>query len=203
MSQKTINWYPTVAQEMSLIYPIETFERLFTPTEGGYLFFPSRNAGGKLVTTEEYAKLHGNWKKVAGRKGTLKATVLIVLVIVIWAIAETFYALPEWSGGLVVTASAIIVALWFVWHSVAPWRLVRGRPDASPPRGLSESQMAARSMVPWTMVFAVIFLSGMFLSTDLNTQDRTAQWWGIKLVSGLFFLAYAWIGFQKWRDEQS
>ena len=36
---------------------IGAFTRQFTPVDGGYLYFPSRKNGGKLVTAEEFETL--------------------------------------------------------------------------------------------------------------------------------------------------
>ena len=58
---------------------MDAFTRQFTPVDGGYLYYPSKNDGGKLVTAEEFESLVADWQRVAGRSGRWKAVGLVAL----------------------------------------------------------------------------------------------------------------------------
>jgi hypothetical protein len=187
---------------MALFDPVEAFERQFTPTDGGYLYYPSRRSGGKLVTTEEYQSLFQNWEKIAGRSGIWKCVAVLMLPIVILLVVEVTFELPVWADSAVILVNAGALLAWLSWHAYAPRRLVRGRPDVTPPRTLSESRKIARSIIPWSQISAVMFITAVFFIIGLDTSERTWGWWVIKIVSGLLFAAFAWIGFKKWQDSR-
>jgi hypothetical protein len=43
-----------------------SFAGQFTPVDGGYLYYPSRKSGGKLITTDELEELDKAWRRRVG-----------------------------------------------------------------------------------------------------------------------------------------
>jgi hypothetical protein len=48
------------------------FTKQFTPVDGGYVYYPPRGSGGKLVTLDEYESLCADWNKRVGPRGQWK-----------------------------------------------------------------------------------------------------------------------------------
>lgn len=186
-----------------MIDPIRVFTRQFTQVEGGYLYYPSRKAGGKLVTQSEYEGLVANWQNVAGRRGQWKTIAVIIAAIAIWSIASQSLALPDWTNWFASAFGAVYVALRLLPASLAPRRLVSGRPDTTPPRPLRSAKREARALIEWRIVVFVLLVSGCVLFATSKSPDHTLSWWAWLIGSGTMFSLYAWLAFQKFRDRQS
>jgi hypothetical protein len=181
----------------------DVFTLQFTRTDGGYLYYPSPKAGGKLVTREEYERLLANWQRVAGPRGVWTAAALIVGVILLWTILDEASSLPGWTGRLIAGGCAAALVAWFLWAGFAPRRLVSGRPDVAPPRLRSELGREARAMVSWHIVALALLLSGAALFHTLRSPETTTLvWWAWLIGSGAMFCSYIWIAVQKVSDRQ-
>src|SRR3546814_9594755 len=93
------------------------FNNQFTPVDGGYLYYPSKNSGGKLVTADEYEQLAAGWRKVAGRRGMWKIVGIVMLAIIFWTTISKSLSLPEWSDSIMVAASVAGISAWLLWAS--------------------------------------------------------------------------------------
>jgi hypothetical protein len=180
----------------------DAFTRQFTPTAGGYLYYPSARAGGKLVTPEECERLVRDWQHVAGRRGRWKTAGLVLGAVLLWTVASEALALPEWTGWLMIAGCVAFISASYFWASFAPRRLVRDRPDIAPPRPLSEAGREVRAMVNWRVIAFALLLSGAALFATLSSPERSAGWWAWLIGSGALFASYVWIAVRKVLDRQ-
>jgi hypothetical protein len=178
-----------------------TFSRQFVPTEGGYIYYPSKKSGGKLITNEEYQELTEGWRQVAGRSGIWKIVGVTVLAIVVWAFISKTLSLPHWSD----SASTIIIvtgiSFWLLWASLAPRRLVKDRPDVFPPRPVSEVRRQTRALLNWRFIIFALLFSGVAFFGSLNATERNFTSWAWLCGSGIMFGLYIWIAIQKFRER--
>ena len=181
--------------------PIGAFERRFTPTKGGYLYYPSARSGGKLVTVVEFETLASDWKRVAGMAGQLKMTGILVAVLVVWAFISTAFSLPEWPNWIVIAGGAAAMIGRMFRVSLAPNRLVRDRPAISPPRPMSQVQQEARALVDWRLVGFFLLLSGIVFFGSLAKPQNTFWWWAWTIGSGLYFVSLLWIAARKFWER--
>lgn len=177
------------------------FSRQFTPVDGGYVYYPFRTAGGKLVTAAEYERLVADWERVAGRRGRWKAVGLLSAAILLWVFVSQALALPEWADSIILMGSVGALSGWIYWASLAPRRLVRHRPDIAPPRLPSEARREARAALNWPFVLLVLFASGTIFVGHLTTPEASPRWWAWVIGSGLFFVGYFWLAIQKLNDR--
>jgi len=73
------------AGEITMFDATGAFTKQFTPFHEGYLVYPSRKTGGKLITADEYERLVGDWKRVAGKVGKWKMVGVVIAVSALWA----------------------------------------------------------------------------------------------------------------------
>jgi hypothetical protein len=180
--------------------PIGAFEKQFTQVEGGFLFYPSRKSGGKLVTDEEYNLLVSDWKRASQRVTGWKTVGAVVVAAVLWtSLSEALY-LPDWTTKLLIIALVIAMCAWLFWASFAPRRLVTKRSAVAPPRPASEARRAARAALNWPFVIFALLLSGATFWSTVNASDRTLSTWLWLLGSGLMLGTYLWIGLGKLLD---
>ena len=111
-----------------------TFTRHFSPVDGGYLYFAGPEQGGKLVTTDEYARLVEGWRRVAGLGGLLKMFGLAVVALLFLALAAGFKVLPGWVAPVLPWLMMLSIWGWIMRAAAAPGRLVKDRPTVAPPR---------------------------------------------------------------------
>jgi hypothetical protein len=177
------------------------FEKQFTSTEGGYIYYPSRKTGGKLITTSEYEELVKDWGRVTGRWGRWKLIGGIVVAIILWSIFSAIFDLPETFTTIVMIGCVVSVSSWLLWASYAPRRLVKDRPAVTPPRDISEARQQARAMLNWPFVAFALAISGAILFASVQSHESTIASWAWLVGSGLMFVAYIWIAIQKLRDR--
>ena len=180
---------------------IDAFKRQFTPHQDGYLIYPWRQGGGKLVTADEYDRLIVDWQKVAGRAGRWKSVGAVVAFLVLWTVLSQALKPPEWTNSAVIVLVAIALCARLLWAGFAPWRLVKNRNTITPPRPRAEARREARAALNWPMIiFALILSAGAFASHVTTTEWRIGTW--VWLVgSGAMFVTYLWIGFRKLLDR--
>jgi len=180
---------------------IGAFTKQFTSTEGGYLYYPSKKGGGKLVTADEYEQLTEGWRKVAGRRGIWTVGGIGMLAIFIWTAISKSLSLPDWSDTIIVAAFVIGISAWLLWASFAPRRLVRDRPAITPPRPVSEAKRQARSLLNWRFIIFALLFTGIAFLSSLSSPERDFKSWAWFIGSGVFFGLYIWIAIQKFRDR--
>lgn len=183
--------------------PVDAFSRQFKPIEGGYLYYPSRKSGGKLVTDVEYAELLADWQGIAGRRGQWTIIGIISAVILGWITLSQSVTLPYWAEKLMMLGLVIGISGWFLWASLAPRRLVRGRPDFTPPRPAQAARRESRALLSWRFVIFALLLSGVALLRTLSSPDLTLHWWAWLIGSGALFVAYVCIALLKIMDRRS
>ncbi|MEO6361022.1 MAG: hypothetical protein ABIO43_10675 [Sphingomicrobium sp.] len=176
------------------------FTKQFTPTAGGYLYYPSKKAGGKLVTVEEYEALAFNWQRVAGRRGTWRVAGLVALALLFWALVSSALAFPEWTDEIVIAACVAVLVSWIGWASYAPRRLVSGRPDIAPPRLITEVRREIRRMFNWPLIMFALFFTGAMFVAGLSSLPGTILNWAWAIGSGSLFATYLWTAFKKLTD---
>ena len=180
---------------------IGAFKKQFTRVEGGYLVYPSRKMGGKLVSDEEYEHLVGGWERVAGRAGRWKAVGVAFAVIALWTLLSDVVPLPKWGDTLITGAIVLAMSGWLLRASTTPRRLVNGRPTISPPRVAAEARGDARAALNWPFVaFALIFSGAAFLGS-VTASERSPGGWAWLIGSGVMLGLYIWIAFKKLTDR--
>lgn len=182
---------------------IEAFKRQFTPVEGGYLVYPSRKVGGKLVTEAEYEQLVADWERIAGRAGRWKTVGAVIALIAVWTLLVDSLSPPEWADTLLIGLVVVAVSAWLLWASTAPSRLVKNRPPVSPPRPSAEAKREARAALNWPFVIFALVGSGSVFFGSVTATDRTASTWAWLIGSGAMLGLYLWIGFKKLLDGRS
>jgi hypothetical protein len=182
---------------------IGAFERQFTPVEGGYLYYPSKRSGGKLVTADELDVLRSDWQRVAGRGGRWKTVGVVIAGLVAWELISVALKLPQWTSWIAITGAVIFISARILWASLAPRQLVQDRPAITPPRSLAERGRQARATLSWSFVTFVLIVSGLIFWASLASQKYTLSWWAWTIGSGLMFSAYIWVAFQKLQDGRA
>lgn len=182
---------------------IGEFTEQFTPTEGGYLFYPSNACGGKLVTADEYEQLTERWRKVTGRRARWMIVGIEMLALFFWPDISNVFSLPDWSDWIIVAAPLVGILAWLLWASFAPHRLVRDRPTITPPKPVSEARHQARGLPNWRYIIVVLLFSGVALIVSFNSPERDLERWAWLIGSGALFSLYIWIAVQKFREKQA
>ncbi|KFG88565.1 hypothetical protein BV98_003751 [Sphingobium herbicidovorans NBRC 16415] len=180
---------------------VGAFTKQFTPVEGGYLYYPSKKDGGKLVTIDEYWQLTEGWNKVAGRSGVWKVAGIVMVTILIWTIISKSLSLPDWTDSIMVAVTVIGISGRLLWTSFAPRRLVRERTAITPPRLASETKRQARALLNWRFIIFALLFSGIAFLGSLNTPERDFKSWAWLIGSGAMFGLYIWLAIQKFRDK--
>lgn len=178
------------------------FTQQFTQIDGGYLYYPSRKSGGKFLSNTEYEGLEADWLRVAGALGQLKAFGIMLMAALMWTLVHLWLTLPSWADWLLIAVGIAAFLGRALWASLAPRRLVQGRPDFAPPRPISEARRDARAAVGWPLVLVALLGSGAILFVLLSSPQRTIAWGAWATGSGLFFIAYLWIAVEKVRDRR-
>lgn len=180
--------------------PVGSFAKQFVPVEDGYLYYPSRKSGGKLVTLAEYEKLVADWQRTAGPKGRWKIVGVVFLAIACWMTISSMLDLPKWTEDIIVYVSVAGISGWLLWASCAPRRLVKDREDIVPPGQPTESRRHARALLNWPFVIFGIILTGIVFCGSVNNPNPTIIQWLWIVGSGAMFGLYLWIALQKFRD---
>ena len=180
---------------------IGAFKKQFTRVEGGYLVYPSRKIGGKLVSDEEYEHLVEGWERVAGRSGRWKAVGVIFAAIALWTLLSELVSLPNWGDSLLTAAIVLVMSLWVFWASTTPRRLVKDRLPITPPRVAAEARRDARAALNWPFVVFALFLSGATFFGSVTATERSPGRWAWLIGSGVMLGLYIWIAFKKLTDR--
>ncbi len=178
------------------------FQRMFTPVDGGYHYYPSKKEGAKFVTAEEYNQLIKDWERMVGRSGVGRVAIVVVLIVVVWTLISRATVLPEWSDTVFIWTCVGSVAAWYLHAALAPRRLVRDRPVVTPPRPASVAGQQVRESVSWpSVLFLLCFSSAVFAGSLLSPKVTITDW--VWLVgSGAMSASCIWISIQKLRDKR-
>jgi hypothetical protein len=179
---------------------VGAFKKQFTRVEGGYIVYPSRKVGGKLVSDEEYHSLVKRWERVAGRAGTWRAVGAILLAVVIGTLLSDLLAAPDWTESLMIALIVLALSAWLFWASTAPRRLVRDRAPVTAPRPAADARREARAMLNWRVVGFGLFISAAVFFGSVTADERTVRTWVWLIGSGSMLGLYAWIAFEKLVD---
>jgi hypothetical protein len=179
---------------------IGAFKKQFTRVEGGYLVYPSRKTGGKLVSDEEYEHLVKGWERVAGRSGRWKAIGVIVVIIALWTLLSDVVPLPEWRDTFLTAAIVSAMSARLLWASTTPRRLVKDRPTITPPRMAAEARRDARAAINWPFVVFALLFSGAAFFVSVTATVRSPGAWAWLIGSGVMLGLYIWIAFKKLTD---
>jgi hypothetical protein len=179
---------------------VEAFTRQFTPVKGGYLVYPSRRAGGKLVTDAEYEQLVTDWERVAGRAGRWKTVGVAFAAIAAWTLITNWLSPPEWADALLTVVMVVAVSASLFWHSTAPRRLVKDRPASTPPRPLAEAQREAMAALNWPFVVLALLISGAIFFGTVTATDRSGGTWAWLIGSGTMLGLYLGVALKKLLD---
>lgn len=180
---------------------IGAFKKQFTRVEGGYLVYPSRRIGGKLVTDEEYDLLVEGWERVAGRSGRWKSIGVAVAAIALWTLLSDVFSVPKWGDSLFVAAIVAGISSWLLWASTKPRRLVKDRPPITPPRAATEARREARAALSWPFVVFALVLSGAAFFGSVAAHERSLGAWVWLFSSGVMLGLYVWIAIKKLTDR--
>lgn len=181
---------------------IGAFNKQFTPTEGGYLYYPSRKSGGKLVTAEEFEKLAADWERTAGRSGQWKIAGIVIVLIIVFTLVAEFVDLPDWVDTICTLGIVVGVSGRFLWAGFAPWRLVKDRAAVTQPRSMSQTRRAVRDLLNWPFIIFATLFSGTIFVSNLSVAERTVVSWLWLVGSGLILGVYLWVACQKLRDRR-
>ncbi|QLC23006.1 hypothetical protein HFP51_12905 [Parasphingopyxis sp. CP4] len=185
----------------TVIRIVDTFTKQFEPHGDGYIYYPSRREGGKFVTEKEHQDLLAEWKRTATGRGFWISMLLIIGLVAIWSVFRLTFVVPEWASATVTIGIAVLILVRVGWASLAPRRLVKGRPDITPRRTLGEAQSQAARLMPWSMVIGVIVGSGVIIGILLSSITGTWEWWAWTIGSGGVLISYVWIAVRKYQSR--
>ena len=180
---------------------IGAFKKQFTRVAGGYLVYPSRKIGGKLVSDEEYEHLVGGWERVAGRSGRWKSIGVIVAAIALWTLLSDVVSVPQWADSLLTAVIVVAMSARLLWASATPRRLVKDRPVITPPRAAAEARRDARAALNWPFVVFALFLSGVAFFGTVTATEHSPGAWAWIIGSGVMLGLYIWIAYKKLTDR--
>ncbi len=177
------------------------FKKLFTPTENGYLYYPSKKSGGKLVSSEEHEQLLKDWQKVTGRSGTVKLVGIVFVAMFCWTLVSGSLAIPYWANAAGLALLVLGMATPIYWASYAPYRLVRDRPFVTPPRPTAQVKREVRDMLNWRFTALALVFTGILFATSLTSTEGGLMYWAWLVGSGTLFGSYVWLAVSKLRDR--
>ncbi len=180
----------------------DAFAGQFTQIDGGYVYYPRQKAGGKFVSNEEYDLLLTDWQRISEGRGRWKNVGFIMGSILTWTIVADLFSLPEWVGWMVITAVTSCILAKYFWVSLAPRRLVRDRPDITPPRTALEARQESRQHLKWGYIFSVLGFSGVMLFVATSSRPETIFQWIWIIISGVVCTIYIGVAVRKFLDLQ-
>ena len=183
--------------------PTAAFARRFEPTDGGYLFHPRAKGPGKLVAPAEYEALVADYCRWMGgrfRPGLMFAVVFSAIIVM--AILFALLNRPPQEMQWILYPVFLAMIGFMFWLQFAPHRLVRHRPDATPPRTKKDLGRATRHMMTWPFVVFGTGLSGLFAVVGITAQPSVeiVVW---TVFWAVVFFSYLRIGVQKLRDART
>lgn len=177
---------------------VATYERLFTPTEGGYLFYPWVWSGGYLITNEEYDRLVADWRLANSwslriKLGLAMVAAMVAGVIIIFVTG----APPEISSNVLAGVIALGLTGHLLWRLSAVYRLIIGRKPVVGRRSRDASRAQVASMMSWPMLLWITF--GISLGSAFLLFFALRGSW----LAGILGIVFAISGYQYWRIVMS
>lgn len=160
---------------MIWIDPSAQFRRRFQRCDQGFLYYPKRKGGGKIITQAEHDVIVGNFRRWFGarfRPG-LSLAAMFGLIVVITLVSLAF-PLSERAFDVAIWIVAATFLLGYYWLYSAPQRLVKDRPEVTPPRTREELGRAGRAMMTWPMVVFAIGLCSLAVFVGVSARPNIA-----------------------------
>lgn len=151
------------------------YERMFAPTEGGFLYYPSNWSGGYFLTHEERDRLVAEWAETSSLTGTLKLVGIAMLALTLAMAAIFALGLEEQTEPFLGLGLGIALGFYLIWKYSAAYRLVRGREPVMPPRTAEENRKAIGRLIPLPMLLFV-FAGISFSSASLLWVGLQGHW---------------------------
>lgn len=177
------------------------FAKQFEPVDGGYVYFNSSREGGKFVSEEEFDRLNAEYARATGWRANVSIFLLLFVAVLAATLLSAFFDVPSAISTLLVAMAMVFIGLRATRAVLAPGRLVRGRPDHTPPRSRAEQKRKARSLIGWPMLIALIAISGLVFSVtvwEFEWSFASVAW---LLGSGWFMLSSVGLVVAKFRDR--
>ena len=186
--------------------PTDLFKRRFDPIAEGYLYYPRKRGGGKLVSEREFADFVGDYRRWFGTRFVPGLLFWLTLAGIVF-ISVLSVALGESDRSLTIAVYALLAILigGAFWVQSAPFRILRSRPDFSPPRAKRDQSKAARTQVPWIILCLMIPFPGLMsyvgiLSVIAEPSLLNVAW---TAAFGFIFATAVKIAIQKWMDRSN
>lgn len=173
------------------------FERQFLATDGGYIHYPWARSGGKLVTEAEFEALVARWQH-ATAFWPIFGYLLVALFAIVGLAIATNGATPIWAMSGLTLLFVLPILLRVLPASLAPWRLVRDRPDVTAPRSLGDAFRQQRALLPWWLILLWLVWGALELAAFWT--DGPASWWRIGPGLVMFVIGLTQMGL-KLRDR--
>lgn len=179
------------------------FKRFFEPYHDGYVVYPSFKMGGKFVTAAERDAL------VADFRCKFRPAALLGLLLYMPLYAVGHRALsqsldfPAHIGWIDGPVSLLLPCIWMFRIFSAPSRLVRGRPDVTPPRSNAEWRHYHLKNTDWWQI-AFMLLVGIVQLYVASTLPEGSTERLFLIGSGCFTLVFEAVqAICKWRHQSA
>jgi len=176
------------------------FDKLFTPIEGGYLYYPLRWSRGYFVSAAEYEHLRERIGWLFDGRLVATCVAFAVVAVVVQEIAAASYAVAGLSPDALVAITALPLISLLVWNLCALWRLVRGREPVAPPRSALEVDRDFARAMSWPMTaWGLVMFTGPVVVglLALTFAPLVAIPW--TLLFGLAWFQFARAARAKWQ----
>lgn len=162
------------------------YEKIFVPTDGGFLYYPSNWSGGYFLTHEERDRLVAEWARAAGFVGTLKLVGVAMLAFTLAMAASLALGVEEQAEPYISLVFGIALIAYMLWKYSAAYRLVRRREPVMPPRTAEENRKAIGRLIPLPML--------LFVFAGISFSSASLLWIGLKgyWLPGLGGALLAW-----------
>lgn len=162
------------------------YERIFVPTEGGFVYYPSNWSGGYFLTHEERDRLVADWARTAGFGGTLKLVGVAMLAYTLAIVASLAFGMEDQAEPYISLVFGIAFIAYVLWKYSAAYRLVRGREPVMPPRTAEENRKAIGQLIPLPLL--------LFAFSGISFSSVSLLWVGLKgsWLAGLVGALLAW-----------
>lgn len=175
---------------------IKLFEKLFTAIDCGYLYYPSKKSGGKLIASGEYHYLVARWSKISSLNSILKLVGIVFFLLFSWTALVEIVQLPSWTIYYFAIMIAIGLSNWLRGECLAPRRLVKNRPEIAPPRTPAEvkvlRQVGLADFRWWLVVYTLIYSGGAFVVGARSADGGLVSWLWI-ISSATLFTLHIWL----------
>ena len=184
---------------MKMFSRSDNFRQLFKPTDGGYLYYPSRRGGGKLVTEAELKELEAK----LGRPTTWLVLIVGLLLCVGIGVAFKQSEKSIFSAGWVMIAIYAVYIFWLC--CVVPRLLVKDRPFVAPTRSKDELKAELRAKwdrLSWPLVIAFSAMLLMVAIANLQAPTIGLKETAMLTLCGIGLVLYARVAWFKFQSSR-